>query len=115
MGINNMASVGCSPLSETDTANDAVVAKRRQLKQQRDKLRQQEFQQGKRCAARWLRLVQGVLRQDIVRKLADAWTPLARLHLAREKIRTVLWRAWTHRSLTLSGPTLSAAWPIYPR
>ena len=96
-----MASVGCSPLSETDTANDAVVAKRRQLKQQRDQLRQQEFQQGKRCAARWLRLVQGVLRQDIVRKLADARTPLARrfIMLARRSALCCGGHGRTGRSL----------------
>ena len=29
---------------------------------------------------------------------------VGRLHLARVEIGTVLWRAWTHRSLTLSGP-----------
>ena len=61
MGVNKMASVGCSPLSETDAANGTVLTKRQQLKQQRDKQRQQEFQQGKRCAACWLPLVQGVL------------------------------------------------------
>ena len=61
MGVNKMASVGCSPLSETDAANGTVLTKRQQLKQQRDKQRQQEFQQEKRCAACWLPLVQGVL------------------------------------------------------
>ena len=61
MGVNKMASVGCSPLSGTDAANGTVLTKRQQLKQQRDKQRQQEFQQEKRCAACWLPLVQGVL------------------------------------------------------
>ena len=61
MGVNKMVSVGCSPLSETDAANGTVLTKRQQLKQQRDKQRQQEFQQEKRCAACWLPLVQGVL------------------------------------------------------
>ena len=51
MGVNKMASVGCSPLSGTDAANGTVLTKRQQLKQQRDKQRQQEFQQEKRCAA----------------------------------------------------------------
>ena len=60
MGVNKMASVGCSPLSETDAANGTVLTKRQQLKQQRDKQRQQEFQQESRCAACWLPLVQGV-------------------------------------------------------
>ena len=40
MGVNKMASVGCSPLSETDAANGTVLTKRKQLKQQRDKQRQ---------------------------------------------------------------------------
>ena len=39
MGVNKMASVGCSPLSETDAANGTVLTKRQQLKQQRDKHR----------------------------------------------------------------------------
>jgi hypothetical protein len=70
LGVNKMASVGCSPLSETDAANGTVLTKRQQLKQQRDtstgdKQRQQELQQEKRCAACWLPLVQGVLRQDM--------------------------------------------------
>ena len=51
MGVNKMASVGCSPLSGTDAANGTVLTrvltKRQQLKQQRDKQR--------------LPLVQGVL------------------------------------------------------
>ena len=104
MGVNKMASVGCSPLSESDAANGTVVTKRQQLKQQRDKQRQQEFQQEKRCAARWLPLVQGVLRKDIMRKFLDVCVALGRFHLARVEIGIVLWRAWTHRSLTLSGP-----------
>ena len=61
MGVNKTASVGCSLLSGTDAANGTVLTKRQQLKQQRDKQRQQEFQQEKRCAACWLPLVQGVL------------------------------------------------------
>ena len=61
MGVNKMASVGCSPLSETDAANGTVLTKRQQLKQQRDKQRQQEFQQEKRCATCWRPLVQDVL------------------------------------------------------
>ena len=43
MGVNKMVSVGCSPLSETDAANGTVLTKRQQLKQQRNKQRQQEF------------------------------------------------------------------------
>ena len=112
MGVNKMASGGCSPLSETDAANGTVHTKRQQLKQQRDKQRQQEFQQEKRCAARWLPLVQGVLRQDMMRKYFDVCVALGRLHVARKKIRTVLWRAWTHRSLTLSGPAGLCRWPL---
>jgi len=41
-------------------------------------------------------------------KYFDVCVALGRLHVARKKIRTVLWRAWTHRSLTLSG---TAGWP----
>ena len=52
MGVNKMASVGCSPLSETDAANGTVLTKRQHSS---------SSNATSNASRNWLPLVQGVL------------------------------------------------------
>ena len=81
---------------ETDGAEPGLSKK-----QQRDAARLQEFQEKKckQCVAHWLPLVQALLRRSH-RNLRDGvWTGWMRSVLARKRLRSLFWRAWTQQSV----------------
>ena len=92
------------PLAVIDGNASATKTSRRGGRRSREQRREKYLRKLVSMATRWQQLAQGALRRDRAKLRDDVQASWSRLTAAREKIRGAVWRAWTSRTLKISGP-----------